>query len=130
MNLYIYVDGTDLEEIEEKISSSISSWLSSLVSGTKEGKKNTLVFVNQRTGAEHGSEGDAPGWNLGVNLKVKSKRELKEPLNTLYLLAKEHKRDFVIGIINTKTGVNEDVCFFGHEEGRPDIYEVANYLGL
>ena len=43
-------------------------------------------------------------------------------------MAKAYKCDFVVGYVEQSE--REDVCFFGHEEGRADAFEVACYLGL
>ena len=65
-----------------------------------------------------------------MNLKVKNKFKLKDPLNFLYTLAKTHKCEFVIAMACQETGEIQDVCYFGYEEGRPDLFEIANYLSL
>ena len=67
---------------------------------------------------------------FGVTITIDKKLQLKQPLNFLYGIAKKYKIDFVIGIVCGDTGKMEDVCYFGHEEGRPDMYEIAMYLGL
>lgn len=118
MNLYIYIDGSDLEEIADAISSSISDWLSQ--------SKAHAELINQ-VGVQ---DIDLPDQRLGINLKISKGRELKEPLNLLYGLAKEHKRDFVLGIVNIETDLREDICYFGNEEGKPDFYEISSYLGV
>lgn len=113
MDLYIYADGEDLEELVEPLSESITTWIGDRTEG--------LSLVNQR---------DDDTLRLGINITVNEKAKLKKPLIFLYKIAKEHKCDFVIGIFCPDTGSMEDVCYFGHDEGRPDMYEVANYLGL
>ena len=123
MELYIYIDGSDLDEIAEPIENSIRGWIAN--------GYDKVSLVNQRDMEAVGlSEADLPDWDLGVNIKVKGKSELKEPLNFLYSLAKKYKRDFVIGIFDPQSGVAEDVCYFGREEGRPDIHEISSYLEL
>ena len=66
----------------------------------------------------------------GLLLIIKNKFDLKDPLNALYAVAKQEKCDFVVGYIEEQTNSKEDVCYFGHEEGRPDLHEIACYLGL
>ena len=60
---------------------------------------------------------------------MKKNQHLKDPLSFLHGVAKDHKVDFVVGFFE-ENGDSEDVCYFGHEEGKPDIVEIANYLGL
>lgn len=61
---------------------------------------------------------------------MKSKFKLKEPLNFLYKIAKTHKCEFIIAMLDSESGDLEEVCYFGFEEGRPDLFEIANYLSL
>ncbi|PVZ70531.1 hypothetical protein [Pelagibaculum spongiae] len=118
MKLYIYIDQFDQDELEQDIINSLSSWVGS--------SKGSYQLVNLRP--EDHPELDC--WKLGITLEIKKKIELKSPLNLLYSLAKKHKLDFVIGIIDNKSGDEEDICYFGHEEGRPDLYEIGSYLGM
>ena len=113
MDLYIYVEGEDLDKIVEPVSASIMEWVGDRTEG--------LNLVNRQ---------DENTLRLGINITINEKSKLKKPLNFLYKIAKEHKCDFVIGIFCPDTGDMEDVCYFGHEEGRPDMFEVANYLEL
>ena len=52
------------------------------------------------------------------------------PLKKLYAIATKQKIEFVVGIVDDKTGESEEVCYFGKQEGMPDVFEIANYLGL
>lgn len=120
MNLHIYIDDSDLEDgdldkMVSPISESVSNWIG-------ENKKN-IQLLNQQSETHDDLK-------LGMSLQIKSKFKLKDPLNFLYSLAKEHKCEFAIAIICPKTGDSEDVCYFGFEEGRPDLFEIANYLDL
>ena len=113
MDLYFYVASDDFEELVEPVSTSLTTWIGDRTEG--------LSLVNQ---CEEGV------FRLGINITINEKAKLKKPLSFLYKVAKEHRCDFVIGIFCPDTGSMEDVCYFGHEEGRPDMYEVANYLEL
>lgn len=64
----------------------------------------------------------------GVEVAMASKFDLKEPLNALQAIATKQKCNFVVGFIDGKSGTREDVCYFGHDEGRPDLHEIACYL--
>jgi len=121
MDLHIYIDHSDLtdtclEDIAEAVLESISTWVGKKKQGTQ--------VLNLKP------EDDLDSWKLGLSVQVKSKFKLKDPLNFLYTLAKEHKCEFVIATFNTHSGESEEVCYFGFEEGRPDLFEIANYLEL
>jgi len=121
MDLNIYIDNSDVSEIDlndiaEAVIGSLSAWVG-------EGKKNIQVLNQQ-------GEDDPENWKLGISLQVKSKYKLKDPLNFLYSIAKTHKCEFVVAIMNSDSGLSEEVCYFGFEEGRPDLFEIANYLDL
>lgn len=121
MELHVYVDNSDLElsrleEITQPICNAMSDWI------------NTQKLPAQLLSEP--SQLDAGEGQLGLSIHVKSKYKLKEPLNFLYTLAKKYKCEFVISQVCPDSGAVEDVCYFGFEEGRPDLFEVANYLSL
>ena len=123
MKLYMLAESDDLAEIELPITSAIEEWLS-----TQEGDtKPTFVNLRHEAHDDHKKQGERR-WELGLELIVQSKAGLQEPLSFLYGVAKQNKCDFVIGILDGES--KEDICYFGHEEGRPDRHEVAMYLGL
>lgn len=68
---------------------------------------------------------DDPNYLL---MSASRSQHLKVPVNHLYQLARQHKIDFELGI--AQQGQFEAVCYFGAEEGRPDIFEMSMYLGL
>ncbi|MFT7371458.1 MAG: hypothetical protein ACI9T9_000134 [Oleiphilaceae bacterium] len=120
MHLNIYIDDTHLEEGDlnkmlKPVSESISGWIGE--------KKKNVQLLSQQSEVDDISR-------LGMSLQIKSKFKLKDPLNFLYTLAKEYKCEFAIAIVNPDTADSEDVCYFGFEEGRPDLFEIANYLDL
>ncbi|WP_299974487.1 hypothetical protein [uncultured Pseudoteredinibacter sp.] len=63
-------------------------------------------------------------------VQVKKAEQLKLPLNFLYKMAKQYKLEFAICQLDEESSEWEEVCYFGNEEGRPDIFEVACYVGL
>lgn len=65
-----------------------------------------------------------------LQVQVKKAEQLKLPLNFLYKMAKQYKLEFAISQLDDESGEWEEVCYFGHEEGKPDIFEVACYVGL
>jgi hypothetical protein len=124
MELKIYIDNSDLDtsrlkEIFFPVQSLISDWIS-------EQKLAITSLSNQIPSAEI----DLANEQLGMHIQVKSQFKLKEPLNFLYKIAKTYKCEFVIAMVDSDSGELEEVCYFGHEEGRPDLFEIANYLSL
>ncbi|MEH6650997.1 MAG: hypothetical protein V7707_13295 [Motiliproteus sp.] len=128
MDLFIYLDGTHVEpaqydKVSGPICESISAWV--------EQNPTNVVLVDSRSSEPDDEALATPELPvLGVHLKVKRKQELKAPLSFFYTLAKEHKQEFVLGILDKSTGATEAVCYFGFEEGKPDAFEVSNYIGL
>ncbi len=111
-NLYIQVESDDLQNIAQSVEADVAPWL-----------------VEKNTGAQLMSEREGEDYlSVGINIQVRKKAGLKEPLRFLYSVAKTHKCDFVLGVYDGD--VKEDLCYFGHEEGKPDVFEVANYIGL
>lgn len=96
------------QDVSDVVQEAIKQWLG-------EGKNNIAVI-------EQAGE-------PGLQITPDSKFDLKDPLNALQAIAKQHKCNFVVGIAEAD-GEREDVCFFGHDEGRPDLHEIACYLGL
>ncbi len=64
----------------------------------------------------------------GLQLALSEKNQLKEPLNQLHRFAQKAKCDFVIGLVASDGSPLEEICFFGHNEGKPDVFEIYCYL--
>ena len=115
MKIFIHIDGNDLADIADPVSAAITAWI--------KGCNCTAAPVNAR-------DEQAGSWTLGLTIDTGKKAVLKQALEFLYGLAREYQQDFVVGFIDADTGTAHKVCYFGHEEGRPDITEIGNYLGL
>jgi len=111
-NIFIQVESEDLQSVGAPIASAISAWV--------EEKDTGAHLLDERDGGLYAV--------LGINIQVRKTAGLKEPLRFLFSLAKEHKCDFVLGVYDGDA--KEEVCYFGHEEGKPDVFEIANYVGL
>ena len=128
MDLFIYLDGTHIEpaqydKVSRPIGESISTWVDQ--------NPTNVELVDQRSNDADGDSSNSSAMPaLGVHIAVKRKAELKAPLSFFYTLAKQHKQEFVLGIVDQKSGATEEVCYFGFEEGKPDAFEVSNYIGL
>lgn len=119
MKVYIYAESDDLEAIAEPMSEAIAGWVK------KSDGSATLVNDRHQPGEDEAGESF---WNLGINLEAKRRSDLKKALQFLYSQATEHKCEFVVGIAASSKGSAQDICFFGYEEGKPDAYEIANYM--
>ncbi len=120
MKIYLHLEADEIEEAADATISAISKWL-------KEGKSSAqLVNTNVESGAERGRT----NWDIGLTIETSKKAILAKPLNFLYELAKAEQQEFVVGIYDESHSSYENVCYFGYEEGKPDLHEVASYLGM
>lgn len=69
---------------------------------------------------------------IGIYTSARKSKQLQTPLNFLYNVAKNNKVEFAIAMMDDDNGDTEwqEVCFFGYEEGQPDIFEIGCYLGF
>ncbi len=123
MKIYLHLEVDEFDEDEQRaetLIAAISEWL-------KEGKSSAqLVNAN----AEEGAEGGRTDWDIGLAIETNKKMILAKPLNFLYEWAKKEQQEFVVGIYDEAGSSYENVCYFGYEEGKPDLHEVASYLGI
>ena len=118
MNLYFFAEHDDIEEIAESLFAQIAAWA----------EPKTTIQAILRTDETEAHPTGHRVMDVGIELSVKKIDKLKDPLNQFYQWAKEYKCEFVVGQIEDND--YRDVCYFGFEEGRPDRFEIANYLGL
>ena len=120
MNVYMYVDASDLDEIDVSIADTMAKWA--------ESSKLKCIFVKNQD--LEGDELDLPSLELGLVLPINKSFDLKEPLNYLFKIAKTNQLNFVVGITDDNNESREDVCYFGCDEGKPDFFEIGTYLGV
>ncbi len=114
MDVYMLVVADEIEEVKAEVVETVSQAL--------DDEKLRGELINE-------CSSDAPDeWRIGIQVSLNKKKFLQEPLNFLNSVAKQHKIDFVVGFI--ENGEAEDICYFGHHEGKPDLFEVGTYLGL
>ena len=118
MNLYIFAEHEELTDFADQLFAEIAAWA----------EPKTVLHAILRTDETEATPVGNREMDLGVEFTVSKTQKLKEPLNFLYPLAKKYQCEFVVGVI--EDGKYADVCYFGFEEGRPDLYEIANYVGL
>jgi len=115
MNLYVLLDHDEPQALADDLMAHINNWL----------RDSELDAKALDIRSENSNE-----WQLGVQFECQRKMVLKQPLDFLFKLAKKMECEFVIGCYDKASGNREDVCYFGYEEGRPDMDEVGIYLGL
>ena len=115
MKIFITIDNTDLDDIAAEVEAAISAWVADCGC--------TAEAVNQL-------DEDTGEWLLGMRIDTGKKAVLKKALDFLHGLAKQYEQDFAVGFIDADSGAAHKVCYFGNEEGRPDISEIGSYLGL
>ncbi|WP_320821898.1 hypothetical protein [Reinekea sp.] len=118
MHLYMLAEHDDLDDFAEALYQELLLWAQ---------PKTTIQAVYRHDDGEQPSLSKR-SIEVGLELTISKAQKLKDPLNQLYDFAKQHKCDFSVGIIEDNQ--RSDVCFFGFEEGRPDMFEIANYLEL
>lgn len=67
---------------------------------------------------------------LGLQLTITRKSQLKVPLKFLYQMATELKCEFAFGYLPSGASQSETICYFGYEEGKPDLIELGTYANL
>lgn len=118
MKIYFFAVHDEPEDYTPALATALSAWAE---------PKTTIQFVHRTDDTDEAPK-TALEVELGYELTLSKTQKLKDPLNFLYTLAREHKCEFVVGLINDNN--YEDVCYFGYEEGRPDMFEIAHYLGM
>lgn len=115
MKIFLHSDSADLDDIAEPIAAAINAWVKDCGC--------TAQAVDERD-QETGDRA------LGLTIDTGRKAVLKKALDFLYGIAKAYQLEFVVGFVDADTGALHKVCYFGHEEGRPDSSEIGSYLGL
>ena len=130
--LFVYVEGADLEGVAEQLTGQFEEFIRSyrwIVSGA--------FVVNQRHGIETcTSPGDLPLWDLGLNVPLPDPgteppgwfTDIEAIAKFLGKLHRNCGRDFVIGIANTETGINEDL--FNVTTDSPDLVMLRAIIGV
>lgn len=114
MDIYMMVIADELAEVAESVVEAVNQALAD------ESIRGELI--------DDRSDEDPQQWRVGLRLSLNKKKWLQQPLNFLFSLCKADKIDFVVGFY--EDGEAEDVCYFGHNEGKPDLFEIGTYLGL
>jgi hypothetical protein len=119
VNIYIFVDGPKPDDAEQ-VEQDLKKWL-------EQEHSACLLITHHSSNEDTERESD---WALGLEFETTNKRDLKAPLNFLYRMAQNYQLEFVVGLSDPTRGTRTPVCYFGDEEGRPDLHEIAHYIGL
>jgi len=117
LKIYSYLVSDELTECAAEVAEQINQW--------NQQQEKPLEFVN--TYSDETSEDE---WKVGLTAEVKRLNPFKKALLALYKIAEDTKQDFVIGFVNESKQREEDVCYFGYNEGKPDPLEIATYLNI
>lgn len=107
--LFAYVDGSDLDEVEEELSQRFQR----LLDGRSWSGEAIFVNVRHKPDDTFGP-GDMPDWNLGINLDVDLattswRSDVEVLVRSLGELHRNTRRDFVVGLFDHGSGVAEDI---------------------
>jgi len=117
MQIYIYAEADNLEEIAAPLADKLSHWVKK--------SKLSVEYINHQS--DFGSDNNREAfWNLGIHISAKRRSDLRKTLEFLYKLSKEQHCEFVVGLASSETSPATDICYFGYEEGRPDTHEIAH----
>jgi hypothetical protein len=121
VGIYIYIDGSDLDDVVNPMESSISEWLTQ--------NNVDAQLVNDKFEKTPDMEpDDFADWNFGLNLELAQKDIVPSVINFLNSLAVSHERDFVIGVWSESKGISSDISYFGFECGHPKADEILSAL--
>jgi hypothetical protein len=110
---YIYVDGSDLDEIAPEIRAHIDSFVAPY--------RGRVRVVDQRS--DSGVSEDLPDWDLGVNFEVAALTitERKDLLLFFQSLSGEFGRDFVLGGVLPQNQTEDHMAISAGESLDPAI---------
>ncbi|CAA0121596.1 Uncharacterised protein [BD1-7 clade bacterium] len=119
MQIYIHFEGDDLIDVAADIHRDLTDWATEFPA---------IAVVGVKVVDDEADDSVVEFEQLGIRLDVNKREKLKDPLDFLYQVAKQYKVECVVGIIENDN--HEDICYFGHAEGKPDVFEVGTYIGL
>ena len=116
MKIYLLVDGVDHALYADAFCQEIAQWI-------KAGQGNVTLVNSAETGERCHSE-----WDLGITFSTSKRAKLKGPFDFVYQIGSDLELDFLVA--KEEDGELEEICYFGYEEGAPQLDEIAVYLGL
>jgi hypothetical protein len=123
MDLTFYIDSDDFDDVKQAALIQLVEWL-------KDNPRKINLLV-EPSGLDLEQEDEIECIEkLGLQLTISRKSQLKQPLQFLYELALSLPCEFAFGAINPKNNKSETICYFGSEEGKPDLVELGTYANL
>lgn len=110
-HIYIYADGSDLEDIEVALLARIREF-------TDHWGVESVRLINDRHPRTSAlAPEDLPDWNLGLNFEAAHlcREKIQSLVQFLAKVSVETNREFVIGAYYPETNITEDMCFVGSD---------------
>lgn len=121
VGIYIYIEGSDLDNIAKPIENELSLWLSKI------NFKASIINQKYERTPDLKSD-DLADWDFGLNFFLSEIDDLDNLVNYIFEIAIKYKRNFIIGYFLDKPKISEDISFFGFESGRLDVESVKQFL--
>jgi hypothetical protein len=123
MDLTFYIDSDDFDDIKQAALVQLLEWF--------EDNTRKIQLLVEPSGLDLAQEDEIECIEkLGLQLTISRKSQLKQPLQFLYDLALSLPCEIAFGAINPKKQISETICYFGAEEGKPDLVELGTYANL
>jgi hypothetical protein len=123
MDLTFYIDSDDFDDIKQAALVQLIEWF-------KDNPRKIELLV-EPIDLDLEQEDDIANIDkLGLQLTISRKSQLKQPLQFLYELAQSLPCEIAFGAIDSQKQISETICYFGAEEGKPDLVELGTYANL
>lgn len=121
-NLYIYIDGSDLEAYDAVLISAFTQL------AAKWSSVGALLINRRHPRAPSMRPDDVTDWDLGMNLPLKNFGETQaaELIPFAKALASQTGQEFVVGIAS-ENGITEDLVFLGTQAGEREFQMLRKY---
>lgn len=124
--IYAYVDGSDLDDIEHMLVERFEAFAASWSGGA------ARVVNDKFPRTADLREADLPDWNIGLNFPAASLsvQRLDELLTFLSRVAADTEQEFIIGEWVLERGISEDLAFIGSEVRQESVQFLWEQLGI
>ncbi len=123
MQIYLLIACDRLEDKQEnKLRTDLPAIQAALQSYVDDNAVANVTLINEC------DSDNMDDWQLGIEQTVKKSIQLKYPVNLFNDLAKKFSIDCEVGSVTKKK--REPVSYFGHEEGKGDLFMIAQYLDI
>jgi hypothetical protein len=124
LQIFVYVDGSDLEQVEALLLKSFADFSRSW------GVESVRVINDKYERTPDLRPDDLPQWNLGLNFELERfpRTKVESLMQFLSNTARETGREFVVGTWNPKTMISEDLCFVAADIKQRDIDFLCEHL--